>query len=101
MKPEKQTLHYAGRVVRPALLWNDTRSAAAAAALTDEVGAADFARRTGSVPVASFTLAKLRWLRDNEPGNANRVAAGGAIEIALAQLGFAVRTQIAVASIGF
>ena len=64
-----------GRVVRPALLWNDTRSATAAAALTDEVGAADFARRTGSVPVASFTLTKLRWLRDNEPANAARVAA--------------------------
>ena len=68
-------LDAAGRVIRPALLWNDTRSAAAAAALTDEVGAADFARRTGSVPVASFTLTKLRWLRDNEPDNANRVAA--------------------------
>ena len=68
-------LDAAGRVVRPALLWNDTRSAAAAAALTDEVGAADFARRTGSVPVASFTLAKLRWLRDNEPSNAARLAA--------------------------
>lgn len=64
-----------GRVVRPALLWNDTRSAPAAAALTEEVGAEDFARRTGSVPVASFTLAKLRWLRDNEPGNAARLAA--------------------------
>ena len=68
-------LDAAGRVVRPALLWNDTRSAAAAAALTDEVGAADFARRAGSVPVASFTLAKLRWLRDNEPSNAARLAA--------------------------
>jgi xylulokinase len=64
-----------GRVIRPALLWNDTRSADAAAALTEEVGAEQFARRTGSVPVASFTLTKLRWLRDNEPDNAARVAA--------------------------
>jgi xylulokinase len=64
-----------GRVLRPALLWNDTRSADAAAALVQEVGAEEFARRTGSVPVASFTLAKLRWLRDNEPDNAARVAA--------------------------
>lgn len=64
-----------GRVIRPALLWNDTRSAEAAAALTAEVGAEQFARRTGSVPVASFTLTKLRWLRDNEPDNAARVAA--------------------------
>lgn len=64
-----------GRVIRPALLWNDTRSAPAAKALTDEVGADQFAERTGSVPVASFTLTKLRWLRDNEPENAKRVAA--------------------------
>jgi xylulokinase len=65
----------AGRVIRPALLWNDTRSADAAAALVAEVGAEQFARRTGSVPVASFTLTKLRWLRDHEPDNAARVAA--------------------------
>jgi xylulokinase len=68
-------LDSAGRVIRPALLWNDTRSADAAAALVDEVGAEVFALRTGSVPVASFTLAKLRWLRENEPDNAARVAA--------------------------
>jgi xylulokinase len=64
-----------GRVIRQALLWNDTRSADAAAALVEEVGAEEFARRTGSVPVASFTLTKLRWLRDSEPDNAARVAA--------------------------
>lgn len=64
-----------GRVIRPALLWNDTRSAQAAADLTAEVGAAEFARRTGTVPVASFTLTKLRWLADHEPQNAARVAA--------------------------
>jgi xylulokinase len=68
-------LDHDGRVIRPAMLWNDTRSAPAAAALTEEVGAAEFARRTGSVPVASFTLTKLRWLHDNEPDNAARVAA--------------------------
>ena len=64
-----------GRVIRPALLWNDTRSAQAALDLIEEVGAAEFARRTGVVPVASFTATKLRWLRDNEPDNAARVAA--------------------------
>ena len=65
----------AGRVIRPALLWNDTRSAAAAADLRSEVGAGEFAERTGSVPVASFTITKLRWLADAEPQNAARVAA--------------------------
>ena len=68
-------LDHAGNVVRPALLWNDTRSASAAAALTDEVGAEDFARRTGLVPVASFTITKIRWVRDHEPDLADRVAA--------------------------
>jgi xylulokinase len=68
-------LDAAGRVIRPALLWNDTRSAQAARDLIDEVGAAAFAERTGSVPVASFTITKLRWLRDHEPENAARVAA--------------------------
>lgn len=62
-----------GRVIRPALLWNDTRSAQAALELTAEVP--DIAERTGSVPVASFTSTKLRWLRDSEPENAARVAA--------------------------
>ena len=68
-------LDSAGRVIRPALLWNDTRSADAARDLIQEVGAEAFATRTGSVPVASFTIAKLRWLADNEPQNAARIAA--------------------------
>lgn len=68
-------LDEAGRVIRDALLWNDTRSAAAAADLVSELGAAALAERTGLVPVASFTISKLRWLRDHEPENAARVAA--------------------------
>ncbi|QYF89345.1 xylulokinase [Arthrobacter sp. PAMC25284] len=64
-----------GNVVRPALLWNDTRSAGSAANLTAEVGAEDFSRRTGLVPVASFTVTKVRWVRDHEPEAAARVAA--------------------------
>ncbi|GIG54979.1 xylulokinase [Demequina activiva] len=64
-----------GQVIRDALLWNDTRSAGAAADLIEEFGAATLAERTGLVPVASFTSTKLRWLRDAEPDNAARVAA--------------------------
>ena len=64
-----------GRVIRPALLWNDMRSAGAAADLIAEFGAEALAQRTGLVPVASFTITKLRWLRDNEPANAAKVAA--------------------------
>ena len=64
-----------GNVIRPALLWNDTRSAQAALDLIAEFGAAELAARTGCVPVASFTATKLRWLRDAEPENAAKVAA--------------------------
>jgi xylulokinase len=64
-----------GHVIRKALLWNDTRSADAASDLIAEIGADKFVKLTGSVPVASFTITKLRWLRDNEPANAAKVAA--------------------------
>lgn len=64
-----------GRVIRDALLWNDTRSAEAADALVAEFGAQELADRTGLVPVASFTISKVRWLRDHEPEDAARVAA--------------------------
>src|SRR5580700_2361716 len=62
-------------IVRPALLWNDMRSAAAAAELVAEFGGPRWwADTTGSVPTASFTVTKLRWLAEHEPDNAARVA---------------------------
>ncbi len=66
-----------GAVVRDALLWNDTRSAGAAADLVDELpgGAAEWAEAVGSVPLAAFTVTKLRWLAEHEPANAKRTAA--------------------------
>ena len=69
------TLDQDGAVIRPALLWNDTRSAAAAAALVTEFGGPKaWAEAVGSVPLAAFTVTKLRWLADAEPANAARVA---------------------------
>ncbi len=61
----------AGEVVRPALLWNDTRSAGAALELIAELGGPEkWASGVGSVPVASFTVTKLRWLASHEPSHA-------------------------------
>ena len=65
-------------MVRDALLWNDTRSADAAADLISDLGGGEAGRRAwaeavGLVPVASFTDSKLRWLASVEPEN----AAGG------------------------
>jgi xylulokinase len=68
-------LDQAGQVIRPALLWNDMRSAPQAAELIAELGGpAEWARRTGSVPTASFTVTKLRWLAEHELGAAERTA---------------------------
>lgn len=69
-----------GNVIRDALLWNDTRSAEAGDALIAEHGGgkegkAAWARMTGSVPVASLTVTKLRWLADAEPENVSRISA--------------------------
>ena len=65
----------AGSCVRPALLWNDTRSAAAAEQLVAELGGGQaWADAVGVVPVASITVAKLRWLAEHEPGAADRTA---------------------------
>ncbi|MEU6882154.1 xylulokinase [Streptomyces sp. NPDC046712] len=68
-------LDAAGRPLRPALLWNDTRSAPQAAALTAALGGpGPWLTRTGSVPVASMTAAKWQWLRDHEPETAAAAA---------------------------
>ncbi|WP_229054871.1 xylulokinase [Aeromicrobium sp. Leaf350] len=68
-------LDAAGAVLRPALLWNDTRSGPSAADLVRERGARAWADDTGTVPVASITVTKLRWMADHEPGLASRIAA--------------------------
>lgn len=66
-------LDSADSVIRPALLWNDTRSAQAAVALTEELGGRQaWADAVGSVLVASFTITKLRWLAEHEPESAAR-----------------------------
>jgi xylulokinase len=63
-----------GEVIRPALLWNDTRSAAQAESLNSEMGGNQaIADAVGSVLVASFTASKVRWMAENEKKNADRV----------------------------
>ena len=69
-------LNSSGEVVRPALLWNDTRSAKEANDLNKELGGpAKTAEQVGSVIVAAFTASKLRWVADHEKENAQRIAA--------------------------
>lgn len=63
-----------GRPLRPAKLWNDTTSAPQAARLVELLGAERWAAMTGSVPVAAFTITKLAWVAEHEPGLLDRVA---------------------------
>jgi len=64
-----------GVLVRPALLWNDPRSAGAAAALIDALGGPEpWVQAIGSVPAPTYTIAKLRWLAEFEPASAKRIA---------------------------
>ena len=56
-----------GAPVRPAKLWNDTESAPEAEAMVEALGRSAWADRTGSVPLAAFTITKLAWLARHEP----------------------------------
>lgn len=70
------TLDAAGRPVRPALLWNDVRSAPQREALVERLGGPEvWAERLGSVPAASFTATKWLWLTEHEPEAAKATAA--------------------------
>lgn len=90
-----------GRVIRDAMLWNDTSSAPQAAGLIERLGTPDatdeelaqgldagpspqavqargrarWVRAVGSSPVASYTLTKIAWVADHEPDNAAKIAA--------------------------
>jgi xylulokinase len=65
-----------GEVVHPAVLWNDTSSADATVELVSELGGPGaWADAVGSVPVPSFTVTKLRWVRGAAPDAAARAAA--------------------------
>lgn len=63
-----------GTPIRPAKLWNDTTTSAEARELVSRLGADEWARRTGVVPIAAITISKLLWLKRHEPGSLARSA---------------------------
>ena len=69
-------LGHDGAVLRPAKLWNDTESAPDSGSLLAALpgGQAGWAEACGSVPVPSFTITKLQWLRRCEPETFRRTA---------------------------
>ncbi len=62
----------AGTPLRPALLWNDVRSAPQAEHLTRSLGAQWWASEVGVLPVPSVTVTKWAWLVEHEPDIARR-----------------------------
>ncbi|WP_325200945.1 xylulokinase [Oscillibacter sp.] len=54
-------------VLRPAILWNDGRTAREVDYLNQEVGRDTLIRRTANIAFAGFTAPKLLWMRRNEP----------------------------------
>ncbi len=60
-------------VVRPALIWCDVRTEQQCRKLTMEIGAERLIQLTCNPALPNFTLTKFLWVRENEPGNWQRV----------------------------
>ncbi len=63
-----------GKVLRPAILWNDQRTAAQCASITETVGQDRVLQITGNPVLPGFTAPKIVWVRENEPEVYERVA---------------------------
>src|SRR3954465_12083489 len=61
------TLDSADRPIRPAILWNDQRTAAECAEIEERVGFDRLVELTGNRALTGFTAPKLLWLRKHEP----------------------------------
>lgn len=67
-------LDAADAVIRPALLWNDQRTAAECAEITERVGAERLIAIAGNPALTGFQAPKIVWLRNHEPDNFARLA---------------------------
>src|SRR5215207_8891759 len=67
-------LDAAGEVIRPAILWNDGRTAAECAEIEERVGLERLIALTGNRALTGFTAPKLLWLREHEPESYARIA---------------------------
>ncbi len=56
-------------VIRPAILWNDTRTSKETDYLNNEIGKENLQKLTGNIAFAGFTATKILWVKENEPEN--------------------------------
>jgi xylulokinase len=68
------TLDAQHRPLRPAILWNDQRTAEECAEIEERIGLARLIELTGNRALTGFTAPKLLWLRKHEPGVYGRIA---------------------------
>jgi xylulokinase len=66
-------LDESGDVLRPAILWDDQRTAAECAEIEERVGLDRLIARTGNRALTGFTAPKLLWLRRHEPDTYRRI----------------------------
>ena len=61
-------------VLRPAILWNDGRTAKEVDYLNNTIGKEKLSSLTGNIAFAGFTAPKLLWMKENEPELFGRIA---------------------------
>ena len=66
-------LDRSGRVIRPAILWNDGRTQKETDWLNESIGREQLMQCTGNIAFAGFTAPKLLWMRENEPENFRQI----------------------------
>lgn len=66
-------LDQAGRVIRPALLWNDQRTADECREMSEKIGSERLIQIAGNPALTGFQAPKILWLRNHEPHNFARV----------------------------
>lgn len=62
------------QVIRPAILWNDGRTAAEVDYLNGVIGKEKLSALTANIAFAGFTAPKILWMQHNEPENFRRIA---------------------------
>ncbi len=61
-------------VIRPAILWNDGRTAKQVDYLNGVIGKDKLSAMTANIAFAGFTAPKILWMQENEPENFARIA---------------------------
>ena len=62
------------RVIRPAILWNDGRTAKQTEYLNEVIGKQRLSEYTANIAFAGFTAPKILWVKENEPENFEKIA---------------------------